>query len=187
MELKEILEGCLEGRPGAWNMLVQSYAKRVFNTAYQFTGSRTEAEDQTQEIFLKVFHSLGKFDMEKNFDAWLLTLAKNHLIDSYRRTRLEEKNRDDFEENLDRQAAATSSPEDSLARREDRATLWKGLNSLPGDMRMAVILKEIQGKAYEDVAKIMGLPVGTVKSRVNRAKLQLARMLRAPEEMEHAL
>lgn len=187
MELKEIIEGCLEGRPGAWNMLVQSYAKRVFNTAYQFTGSRVEAEDQTQEIFLKVFHSLPKFDMEKNFDAWLLTLAKNHLIDAYRRTRWEKKNRDDFEGAVARKAAASSNPEDVLAVRQDHELLWKGLNILPSDMRMAVILKEIQGKAYEDVAKIMKLPVGTVKSRVNRAKLQLARLLGELGEQGHAV
>ncbi|MBM3297215.1 MAG: sigma-70 family RNA polymerase sigma factor, partial [Candidatus Aminicenantes bacterium] len=87
MDLKEIIEGCVEGRPGAWDMLVNTYAKRVFNTAYQFTGCRTEAEDQTQEIFMKVFHSLDRFDRMKNFDAWLLTVARNHLIDSYRRTR----------------------------------------------------------------------------------------------------
>lgn len=168
-------------------MLVQSYAKKVFNMAYQFTGSRSEAEDQTQEIFLKVFSSLGKYDTEKNFSAWLLTMTKNHLIDTYRRTRWEKKNRDDFEEHLPHQAGAADSPEDSLVRREERAALWRGLNSLPGEMRMAVILKEIQGKAYEDVAEIMGLPVGTVKSRVCRAKLQLARLLREPKKEGYAL
>lgn len=187
MELKEIIEGCLEGRSGAWNMLVQTYAKKVLNTAYQFTGSRTEAEDQTQEIFLKVFHSLGKYDPGRNFDAWLITLAKNHLIDFYRRTRWEKKNREDFDSALARQPAAGSSPGDGLAARQDREILWKGLNSLPADMRLAVILKEIQDRPYEDVAEVMGLPVGTVKSRVSRAKLKLAELLRSPEERDDAL
>ncbi|MBN2198258.1 MAG: sigma-70 family RNA polymerase sigma factor [Candidatus Aminicenantes bacterium] len=187
MEVKEIINGCLEDRPGAWTMLVQSYAEKIFNTAYQFTGNRAEAEDQTQEIFLKVFHSLRTFDKERNFDAWLLTMAKNHLIDAYRRTRWEKRNRDDFEEAVSRTAGPFSNPEDSLASRQDRALLWKGLNGLPPDMRMAVILKDIQGKAYEDVAEIMKLPVGTVKSRVSRAKLRLAGLLRRAEEQGHAL
>jgi len=187
VDLKEIIEGCVEGRPGAWDMLVNTYAKRVFNTAYQFTGCRTEAEDQTQEIFMKVFHSLDRFDRMKNFDAWLLTVARNHLIDSYRRTRWERKNRDDFEVAVARAHSASAGPEDGLAGREDRDLLWRGLNSLPADMRLAVILKEIQGKAYEDVAEIMKLPVGTVKSRVCRAKLRLAEILKGPEEHEHAL
>lgn len=168
-------------------MLVNKYAKRVFNTAYQFTGCRTEAEDQTQEIFIKIFHSLDRFDREKNFDAWLLTVARNHLIDSYRRTRWERKNRDDFEGAVARAAEPAAGPEDGLAGREDRDLLWKGLNLLPADMRMAVILKEIQGNAYEDVAEIMRLPVGTVKSRISRAKLRLAELLRKPEEQEHAV
>jgi RNA polymerase sigma-70 factor (ECF subfamily) len=163
-------------------MLVNAFAPKVFNMAYQFTGSRTEAEDQSQEIFLKVFHNLPKYDSEKNFAAWLLTLAKNHLIDSYRRTRWERKNRDDFDENLPRQAQTADSPEDALLQREEQTVLWRGLNSLPSDIRLAIILKEIQGKKYEEVAEILALPKGTVKSRINRGKLQLARLLRERKE-----
>jgi len=163
-------------------MLVNAFAPKVFNMAYQFTGSRAEAEDQSQEIFLKVFHNLPKYDSEKNFAAWLLTLAKNHLIDSYRRTRWERKNRDDFDENLPSRAQIEDSPEDALLQREEHSVLWRGLNSLPSDIRLAIILKEIQGKKYEEVADILALPVGTVKSRVNRGKLQLARLLRECKE-----
>jgi RNA polymerase sigma-70 factor (ECF subfamily) len=163
-------------------MLVNAFAPKVFNMAYQFTGSRAEAEDQSQEIFLKVFHNLPKYDSQKNFTAWLLTLAKNHLIDSYRRTRWEKKNRDDFDENLPRQAQRADSPEDALLQREEQSVLWRGLNSLPSDIRLAIILKEIQGKKYEEVAEILGLPAGTVKSRVNRGKLHLASLLRERKE-----
>jgi RNA polymerase sigma-70 factor (ECF subfamily) len=163
-------------------MLVNAFAPKIFTMAYQFTGSRAEAEDQSQEIFLKVFHNLPKYDAEKNFAAWLLTLAKNHLIDSYRRTRWERKNRDDFDENLPSRAQTADSPEDALLQREEQSVLWRGLNSLPSDIRLAIILKEIQGKKYEEVAEILVMPVGTVKSRVNRGKLQLARLLRERKE-----
>ncbi len=163
-------------------MLVNAFAPKIFNMAFQFTGSRAEAEDQSQEIFLKVFHNLSKYDAQKNFTAWLLTLAKNHLIDSYRRTRWEKKNRDDFDENLPRQAHTASSPEEAFVRREEQKVLWRGLNGLEADVRLAIILKEIQGKKYEEVAEILQLPVGTVKSRINRGKLQLARLLRDQKE-----
>jgi len=168
-------------------MLVNAFAPKIFNMAYQFTGSRAEAEDQSQEIFLKVFHNLSKYDAQKNFTAWLLTLAKNHLIDSYRRTRWERKNRDDFDESLPRQAHTAASPEEALVQREEQKVLWRGLNGLETDVRLAIILKEIQGKKYEEVAEILQLPVGTVKSRINRGKLQLARLLRDRKEGDDEL
>ena len=145
--------------------------------AYQFCGSREEAEDRTQEVFLKLHGALPKYDLGKNFTAWLLTLAKNHLIDEYRRTKWEKANRDDFDERVLSQAAA-SGPEASLVAKETKELIWEGLDRLPADMRMVIILRDLQGKSYEEVAEVLGLPLGTVKSRVNRARLQLARVLR---------
>ena len=86
MQTERIVKECLKGNEGAWQMLVNTYSRRIFSLAYQFSGTREEAEDMTQEIFLKLHHSLKKFDFDKNFDAWLLTLARNHLIDEYRRS-----------------------------------------------------------------------------------------------------
>lgn len=162
-------------------MLVNTYSKRIFNMAYQFSGSRQEAEDLTQDIFLKLFHSLRKYDFEKNFTAWLLTLTKNYLIDTYRRTKWEKVKRDKFTDHY-----ATSdiehSPDDVLIREENRKAVWESLNFLNPDIRTAVILREIQGRKYEEVAEIMNLPLGTVKSRVNRGKLQLAKILQEKKE-----
>ena len=167
-------------------MLVDLYSKKIFNLAYQFAGSREEAEDLTQDIFVKLYGSLSKYDFARSFPAWFMTLAKNQLIDAYRRTRWEKRQRDDFDE---RTAAAASAddPERGLAFEETRRVLWDGLNRLPPDIRMAVILKEIQGKSYEETAEIMGLPVGTAKSRVSRGRLQLARHLRDHKESVHVV
>jgi RNA polymerase sigma-70 factor (ECF subfamily) len=177
VDLEATIRGCLEGSQSAWRALVDAYARRVFNMAYQFCGSREEAEDRTQEVFLKLHGALPKYDLGKNFTAWLLTLAKNHLIDEYRRTKWEKANRDDFDERVLSQAAA-SGPEASLVAKETKELIWEGLDRLPADMRMVIILRDLQGKSYEEVAEILGLPLGTVKSRVNRARLQLARVLR---------
>lgn len=159
-------------------MLVNAYSKKVFNLAYQFSGSRQEAEDMTQDIFLKLYGSLGKYDFSRNFTAWLLTLAKNHLIDEYRRTRWERTQRDELDERTMTQAAFDS-PERALAREEDRKTVWKALDSLSPDIRATVILRDIQGLTYEEIADSQVLPLGTIKSRVNRGRLQLAAVLKA--------
>jgi RNA polymerase sigma-70 factor (ECF subfamily) len=158
-------------------MLVSTFSKRVFNIAYQFTGSYEEAEDLTQEIFLKLHHSLPKYDFGKSFTAWFLTLAKNHLIDTYRRTKWEKKNRDEFNEHFHGTAAADS-PESRLIREDTRKLVWDSLNQLSPDIRTAIIFIDIQGHSYEETAQVLGLPVGTVKSRVNRGRLQLACIIR---------
>ena len=177
MDLNAIIRDCLEGRQGAWETLMNTYAKRVFNMAYQFCGSRQEAEDLTQEIFLKLYNSLAKFDVQKNFTAWLLTLTKNYLIDEYRRTKWERTQRDELDERVLTQASF-SGPEETMVQKETRNLIWQGLNRLSSEMRMAVILRDLQGRSYEEMAEILSLPLGTVKSRVNRARLALAEVLK---------
>ena len=177
MDLDAVIRECLEGSQSAWETLVNTFAKRIFNMAYQFSGSRQEAEDKTQEVFLKLYGALPRYDSGKNFTAWLLTLAKNHLIDEYRRTKWEKTQRDDFDERVLAQTAGDG-PEQSLVEKEAKTLVWEGLNRLSADMRMVIILRDLQGKSYEEVAEILDLPLGTVKSRVNRARLQLALVLR---------
>ncbi|MEW5901423.1 MAG: RNA polymerase sigma factor [Acidobacteriota bacterium] len=186
MDLKEVIKECLKGQQGAWEMLVNTYAKRVFNLAYQFAGSYQEAEDLTQDVFLKLYGALPKYDFEKNFTAWLLTLAKNHLIDTYRRTKWEKANRDKFNEHFPA-AEAASSPEAGLSLEADRKLIWESLNHLAPEIRMAVILRDIQEKSYEEIADILRLPIGTVKSRLNRGRLQLAEILRDRKEGSYDL
>lgn len=162
-------------------MLVNAYSKRVFNLAYQFAGSYEEAEDQTQEIFFKLYNSIDKYDFEKNFSAWLLTLARNHLIDQYRKTKWEKKSRDEFDERF-LAADPSADPEEGAVAQENKKIVWEGFNHLSAEIRMAVILRDIQGKKYEEIAEIMDLPLGTIKSRVNRGRLQLAKILKEKKE-----
>ena len=158
-------------------MLVNTYSKRIFNMSYQFTGSIEEAEDLTQDIFFKLYSSLHKYDFEKNFSAWLITIAKNFLIDRYRKTKWEKKTRDDFNEHY-LISDTFESPEERVVKKESRQTLWESLSTLSTEIRMVVILRDIQGKNYHEIAEIMDLPLGTVKSRVNRGRLQLAKILK---------
>ena len=167
-------------------MLVDSYSKRVFNMAYQFAGSYEEAEDLTQDIFLKLYNSLPKYDFEKNFSAWFLTLARNYMIDNYRKTKWEKKTRDEFNEHL-LTSNAFDSPENGMVREESKKIIWESLNYLSPEIRMTVILRDIQGKKYEEIAEIINLPLGTVKSRVNRARLQLAKILKEKKERKNEM
>lgn len=162
-------------------MLVNAYSKRVFNLAYQFAGSYEEAEDLTQEIFFKLYNSINKYDFQRNFSAWLLTLARNHLIDQYRKTKWEKKSRDEFNEHI-LTADPSVGPEESAVAHENKKIVWEGFNRLSPEIRIAVILRDIQGKKYEEIAEIMDLPLGTIKSRVNRGRLQLAKILKEKKE-----
>jgi len=186
VQIERIIEECLEGKEGAWKMLVDSYSKRVFNMAYQFAGSYEEAEDLTQEIFIKLYNSLPKYDLEKNFSAWFFTLARNYMIDNYRKTKWEKKTRDEFNEHL-LSSDAFDSPENGMVREETKKIIWESLNRLSPEIRMAVILRDIQGKKYEEIAEIINLPLGTVKSRVNRGRLQLAKILKEKKERENEM
>lgn len=167
-------------------MLVNAYSGRIFNLAYQFSGTFQEAEDLTQDIFMKIYTSLTKYDFQKNFSAWILTLAKNYLIDQYRRTKWSKKSRDDLQPHY-LATKSSSSPENGLIREENKRIIWQALNRLSPEVRLTVILRDIQGKSYQEIAEIMELPLGTIKSRVNRGRLKLARILKKNKEKENGM
>ena len=161
-------------------MLVNTYSKMIFNLAFQFSGNYQESEDLTHEIFLKLYNSLNKYDSNKNFNAWFLTLARNYMIDNYRKTKWEKTKRDNFNDHF-LASNVFDAPEEKILEEENKKIVWESLNLLSADIRMAVILRDIQGKKYEEIAEIVGLPLGTVKSRVNRGRLQLAKIIMKKE------
>jgi len=166
-------------------MLVNQYSKRIFNMSYQFSGNYPEAEDLTQEIFFKLYSALPKYDFDKDFTAWLLTLAKNYLIDQYRKTKWERTKRDNFNDHY--LASTFEDPENGIVKAEYKKIIWESLNLLSSEIRMVIILRDIQGKKYEEIAEIMVLPLGTIKSRVNRGRLQLAKILKEKKEKENEM
>jgi len=167
-------------------MLIDTYSKKIFNLAYQFTGTYETAEDLTQEIFIKVHNSLHKFDLDRNFNSWITTLSRNFLIDHYRKTKLEKKKRTEFDERtLD--SEERTDPEKNLLKKQSQKIIWNGLKSLSPDVRIAVILRDIQGKKYDEIAEIMSSPLGTIKSRVNRGRIQLAEIIKEKKEKKNEL
>jgi RNA polymerase sigma-70 factor (ECF subfamily) len=177
-----LVSRCLSGDEAAWEELVRQHTRHVYGLCYRFTGSGAEAQDLTQEVFLRVFRTLKTFrSAEGSFGTWLARVARNLLIDHYRRTR-QERVTDPIEEQLsvleDKGATASERPDHAVAGREASEILQAALQKLSPDLREAVILRDLQEMEYREIAEVLGIPEGTVKSRINRGRAELARLLR---------
>ncbi len=174
----ELLERCRSGDQAAWSALVARHARKVFSVAWRFTGRSDEAEDLTQEIFVKVYQQLSRFDPQSGqFPAWLMRVARNHAIDNYRKRREERVRRADDPAILDAMADAAAGPLEDVVRKERAEIVRAGLAALPAELREPLILCDLRGLPYEEIAHTLGLPLGTVKSRINRGRTELARRL----------
>jgi RNA polymerase sigma-70 factor (ECF subfamily) len=173
-----LIERCLGGDQAAWEQIVRQHWRKVFNVAYKFVGSHEQAEDLTQDIFLKIFRSLDTFDRRANFQTWLISVSRNLCIDHYRSVRKERQtiNRDVPAEDLS-PVSATISPLAALENRDLAVLLRQALQGLPQSLRIAVLLRDIQELSYLEIAKRLRLPEGTVKSRINRGRKELARQI----------
>lgn len=173
---------CLRGDETAWEDLVRTNTRKVYALCYRFTGSSSEAQDLTQEVFLRVFKTVKSFRSDEgSFTTWLSRVTRNLLIDHYRRTR-QDRVTDSIEEQLpmmeEEGAAAPARPDHALAGREASEILQATLQKLSPDLREAVILRDLQEMEYREIAQVLGIPEGTVKSRINRGRAELARLLR---------
>ena len=174
-----LIERCLAGDQNAWDQIVRQHWRKVFNVAYKFVGTHDQAEDLTQDIFLKIFRSLNTFDRRANFLTWLISVSRNLCIDHYRSVRKERQtiDREVTSEQLS-PVSRTASPLATLEQRDLAALLRQALQGLPASLRTAVLLRDIQELSYQEIAERLGLPEGTVKSRINRGRKELARQVR---------
>ena len=178
-----LIERCLAGDQQAWESIVQQHRRRVFNVAYKFVGKHDEAEDLTQDIFLKLFKSLDTFDRRANFQTWLISVSRNLCIDHYRRVRKERETVDrDVDAGELTPASGDLGPYVLLERSDRRELLRRGLDGLAPTLRSAVMLRDIHELSYQEIADRLGVPEGTVKSRINRGRLELARQIRKVQE-----
>jgi RNA polymerase sigma-70 factor (ECF subfamily) len=174
-----LIRRCLAGDQLAWETIVHRYRRKVFNVAYKFVGKHDEAEDLTQDIFLKVFRSLDSFDRRANFQTWLISVSRNLCIDHYRSVR---KERETIDREVDTSDVSTAVPgQGQLAALEQRdrvELLREALASLPTTLRTAVLMRDLRELSYHEIARALRLPEGTVKSRINRGRSELARQIR---------
>jgi RNA polymerase sigma-70 factor, ECF subfamily len=182
-----LVRRCVAGEAAAWEEIVRLHNRRIYNLCYRFTNSQDTAEDLTQEVFLKVYRTLASYNVEKGaFTTWLTTLTRNLLVDHFRRSR-QERITDSIDVGLSEEEGSPSiadrlrdsrpSPDDRLASRETQKLVQVGLARLSPDLREAVILRDLQDMDYKEIAAVLRVPEGTVKSRINRGRMELARLL----------
>jgi len=170
----QLVERCLSGEEAAWEDLVKVHTRRVYAICYRFTGS-------DHDVFLRVFRSLKSFRAgEGSFSVWLSRLARNLLIDHYRRSKLERAS-SSIEEQLpmlEEKTASMGRTEALLAGREASEVLQAALQKLSPDLRETVILRDLEELEYREIAQVLNVPEGTVKSRLNRGRAELGRILK---------
>jgi RNA polymerase sigma-70 factor, ECF subfamily len=177
-----LVERCLEGDETAWEDLVKTHTRRVYAICYRFTGTDSEAQDLTQDVFLRLFKTLKSFRVgEGSFTVWLTRMTRNLLIDNYRRTK-QNRVTDSIEEQLplleSRGGDSGSRADSLLAGREASELLQAALQKLSPELRETVILRDLEELEYKEIADVLNVPEGTVKSRLNRGRAELARLLR---------
>ena len=182
-----LVRRCVAGDATAWEDIVRRLNRRIYNICYRFTGSGDDAQDLTQEVFIKMFRTLSSYDVERGaFMTWVTTITRNLLVDHFRKSK-----QDRMTDSLD---AAPSEHEDamplsdkiedkgpsadtSVQGRETRELVHRALQKLSPELREAVILRDLQDLDYRDIARVLKVPEGTVKSRINRGRAELARLL----------
>ena len=192
--IARLVKQCIAGDAQAWQQLVVSQHRRIYAICYRFTGSASDAEDLTQDVFLKLYKNLSTFDLQKgSFQTWITTLARNLLVDHFRRTRLDRASdsldatydgQEDGPTMADRLADSRSSQEQQFASLELKNRIQDALKQLSPELREAVILRDLEDMDYKDIARILRIPEGTVKSRISRGRGELAKLLQRIEKQQ---
>ena len=179
---RSLIDRCLKGDETGWEELVRGHTRQVYGLCFRFTGKGSEAQDLTQEVFLRVFKTIKSFRSDQgSFNTWLARVTRNLLIDHYRRTR-QDRATGSIEDQLpmlvDAGPTAAQRPDHAVAGREASEILQASLQKLSPELREAVILRDLQEMEYREIADTLEIPEGTVKSRINRGRAELARLLR---------
>ncbi len=183
-----LVRRCVAGDAVAWEEIVQRYNRRIYNICYRFAGSTDDAQDLTQEVFIKMYRTLNSYDVERGaFMTWVTTITRNLLVDHFRKSRQDRVtdsidavpsgHEDDALPLSDRIRDKAPTPDARAQSRETRDTVHRALQKLSPELREAVILRDLQDMDYKEIAAVLRVPEGTVKSRINRGRAELARLL----------
>jgi RNA polymerase sigma-70 factor (ECF subfamily) len=182
-----LVRRCISGDAAAWEEIVQRYHRRIYNICYRFAGSGDDAQDLTQEVFIKMYRTLNSYDVDRGaFMTWVTTVTRNLLVDHFRKTKQER-----LTDSLDTTSSGhedtmplseqiqdrSPSPDSRVQSREAKETVHQALQKLSPELREAVILRDLQDLDYREIATVLKVPEGTVKSRINRGRAELARLL----------
>ena len=182
-----LVRRCVSGDAAAWQEIVQQYHRRIYNICYRFSGSPDDASDLAQEVFIKMYRTLSMFDTTRaSFMTWVTTVTRNLLVDHFRKGKYDRVtdsldatpgNQEDGLTIAEQLQDGAASPEALMRSQETRKLVHEALRRLSPELREAVILRDLQDMDYKDIAKVLSVPEGTVKSRINRGRTELARLL----------
>lgn len=177
----ELIRRARAGDGLAWEEIITGYSRRIFNLAYRFTSSVEAAEDLTQEVFVRIYRTLDQYDPKQgDLSNWLMRLARNLIIDDYRHRQRNPQNSmaDAVDDHSYHLRAVGNSAQKEMERRELAARVQEGIDKLPPDLKTCVILRDIEELSYQEIVDVLKIPEGTVKSRINRGRIELAKVLR---------
>jgi RNA polymerase sigma-70 factor (ECF subfamily) len=182
-----LVRRCISGDSAAWEEIVQRYHRRIYNICYRFSGSAEDAADLSQEVFIKMYRTLSTFDTTRaSFMTWVTTVTRNLLVDHFRKGKYDRitdsleatpGNQDDGLTLAEKLEDPSASPEALVRSQEVQKLVHQALRKLSPELREAVILRDLQDMDYKDIALVLKVPEGTVKSRINRGRTELARLL----------
>ncbi len=178
-----LVQKAVQGDREAFNKIVQRYRGQIYGFIFRMVKNREEAEDLVQETFIKAYRALGSFNTEYAFSTWLYKIATNNCIDHFRKRRLKTYSLDKPIQSKDGELArdfpdTAQGPETGLISREKTLQIQKAINSLPEKYKQAILLRHARDKSYEEIAKELDLPLGTVKVRIFRAREMLKKKLK---------
>lgn len=174
-EMAQLIEQAQQGDAAAFERLISVYQSKIYGFARAFCADSTEAADLAQEALIKIYRSLGGFRYQSSLVTWMFRIVKNVFLDHHKSRRQRDRRRElpleaTAEHDLHAHPGHGTSPEAQLLAHEERRALWAALEHIPEAYRTVVVLADMQGLSYEEIAGIVGTPVGTVKSRLNRGR-----------------
>ena len=182
-----LVRRCVAGDSAAWQEIVQQYHRRIYNICYRFSGSPDDASDLTQEVFIKIYRTLGTFDGSRAaFMTWVTTVTRNLLVDHFRKGKYDRVTesleaapggQEDGLTLVEQLQDQSISPERRVQRLQVQKVVHEALQKLSPELREALILRDLQDMDYKEIAQVLKIPEGTVKSRINRGRTELARLL----------
>ncbi len=176
----QLVRQCLAGDEAAWEEIVKQYSRRIYSLAYRFVGTHEAAEDLTQEVFLRIYRTLDQYDPQAgSLSNWLMRVARNLIIDDWRkRGRTPTEASDTLEAHAYHLKSRTESPQRLVERRELSEQIQAAIDKLSPELRTCIILRDLEELSYQEIVDLLKIPEGTVKSRINRGRIELAKILR---------
>ncbi len=186
---RQLVQKCKNGDIRSFELLIESYQKKIFNIAFRMLGNQEDALDVTQEVFIKIYKSISSFKEESSLSTWIYRIATNVCLDELRKRKKTKMVSMDSpiqlnggEINVQMQDQGLH-PDELIEQKELKTQIKKAINCLKDEHKIVIILRDINGYSYEEISKIMECSLGTVKSRINRARNSLKSILLKKKEL----